>query len=59
MYISHSDAHCFPFPSANWLVDERAFFQASYPQLAQVQYALQHLLENVQRGMQMAMEIDR
>ncbi|GAQ81223.1 hypothetical protein KFL_000740230 [Klebsormidium nitens] len=44
---------------AQWLVDDQAFFQATYAQMAQVQYATQQLLENVHQGMQMAMEIER
>jgi hypothetical protein len=45
--------------SAQWLVDDAAFYQASYAQLAQVQYAAQQLLENVQKGLQVAVEIER
>lgn len=45
--------------SAQWLVDDAAFCQASYAQLAQVQYAAQQLLENVQKGLQVAVEMER
>jgi hypothetical protein len=45
--------------SAQWLVDDGAFYQSSYAQLAQVQYAAQQLLENVQKGLQVAVEMER